>query len=98
VPTDLPNLRREADLLLHEWNNGMWIPHPESYGDDVRGNPGAVAQQCLELIDEMEQARAEMHHLMHHFGAMRIQIKDMEGRETFNGTLAEWLTRESADA
>ena len=98
MPVDLDQLRRDAEILRAEWDRGQWIPHPESYGDDIKANPGEIADQCIELVEEMEQARADIHHVMHHFGAMRIQIRDLNGHETFNGTLAEWLTRESADA
>ena len=98
MPVDLESLRREAELLRSEWNSGQWVPYPSAYGDDCKSNAGSVAEQTLELIDEMAQARSDFHHLMHHFGAMRIQIKDTSGRQTFDGTLSEWLARENADA
>ncbi len=98
MPVDLESLRREAGLLLDEWRRGQWIPYPDAYDDDCKANPGTIAERCLELVEEMAQARAEMHHLMHHFGAMRIQIRDESGQQTFDGTLAEWLVRDESDA
>jgi hypothetical protein len=95
---DLDQLRAEAELLRDEWNRGLWIPHPDAYGDDCRANAGAVAEGCLAVVAEMEMARSDMHRVMHHFGAMRIQIRNEHGDQAWEGTLAEWLRLASADA
>lgn len=54
---DLELLRREAQLLKDEWDNGQWLD--EADVDEAhttrraKSNPGAVAERVIALIDQI---------------------------------------------